>query len=523
MMKKISLIIGISLIFISCNSFLDTVPRDTLSPVNYYKTESDLNVALAGIYDRLQDVRLYGSGMNTYFSYSDEFFFKNAQSSTYAGFFSASTLELGRAWESLYTGIDRANNLLENIDGADVDDEVKDVIRGQALFLRAYYYYILVDFWGDVPLKLHATKSPLDKPVAQSNKKVIYDQVVEDMKTAAGLVKGITEYGYNSRITKTAVYGILSRVYLKMAGQPLNETDKFVEARAYADSVISAGIHELNPSYKQIFINHSQDIYDIEECIWEVDFNGTGAGVIKESGTLGAVLGISCFDLDTGFCDDATRVYEKLYKTYDADGSDLRRDWCVAPYKFMTENGVTYRRFWDSSYSLYFRNPGKWRREYEFATPKTRAGTPTNYPVLRYADILLMFAEADNEIEPTPSAKAIEYVNMVRRRAYGVTDLNVAHSKDIPTNINKDDFRNEIRIERYKEFPFEGLRRHDLIRWGIYVKTMADLVIEISNTAPTAFKYAATTPSNMTERSVLFPIPNSEIAVNPYIKQNPGW
>jgi hypothetical protein len=133
-----------------------------------------------------------------------------------------------------------------------------------------------------------------------------------------------------------------------------------------------------------------------------------------------------------------------------------------------------------------------------------------------------MYAESDNAINNGPSALAIEYYNRVRRRAYGSNPMQT-HSKDIEIGMAKDDFLKLVQDERFKEFAFEGLRKHDLIRWGIYVSTMNSLAKDIRATAPSEFKYAAITAENTTARSVVFPIPNSEIAVNPYIIQNTGW
>ena len=153
-------ILSVFVLASSCEKFLNTTPLDFIAPVNYYKTEDDLNRALTGVYDRLGDTRLYARGMLLEFVFSDEQFVKGQTTGILANFAAASTLEVNRQWEALYTGIERANMLLESMEGADVSEDVYNEVRGQALFLRGYYYFLLVDQYGGVPLKIGYTKTP---------------------------------------------------------------------------------------------------------------------------------------------------------------------------------------------------------------------------------------------------------------------------------------------------------------------------------------------------------------------------
>ncbi|GAB3420492.1 RagB/SusD family nutrient uptake outer membrane protein [Niabella aquatica] len=518
-MKQYKNIIAVILLLpfiVSCKKFLSTVPPDSLSPVNYYNTQADLERALAGVYDRLQDTRVYGECIPTNLSFSDEFFYARATSEIKANFIDPSTLELNRNYESLYAGIERANMLLENVDKANTTDAVKNEVKGQALFLRAYYYYLLADMYGDVPFKLTSSKSPAEPPLPQTPAKQIFEKVVADMKEAAGLVVPSVTYG--GKISKSAVQGILARVLLKMAGYPFNDTGKYEEAKAYCDSVITSGLHELNPDYKQIFINHCEDKYDVKESIWEVEFYGNNAAQIKEAGRIGVVNGISCTNLNIGYGYDMIRTSAKLYNSYGS--GDLRRDWCVAPYVYQVVNNITSKKTWLAT-QVYDRNPGKWRREYEVFSPKVKDFSAINFPLLRYADVLLMRAEAGNEMNGP--ADALSFINQVRRRAFGIPGNTLNVAVDIPSGISQSALRDTIRNERFRELAFEGLRKHDLIRWGVYVSTMKDFVNDIAATAPADYKYASTAAKNVAERSVLFPIPNTEIAVNKTIIQNPGW
>ncbi|MCD2424293.1 RagB/SusD family nutrient uptake outer membrane protein [Niabella pedocola] len=513
---------ALALLGFSCNKILDTTPQDFVSPVNYYNTESELESALAGVYDRMGDNRVYAQGMASYLVVSDEFFMKNQTSGINANIVDASTLEINRHWEALYTGIERANMLLENIDKAQQVGEAKrKEIKGQVLFLRAYYYFLLTDEFGAVPLKLQSSKSPEEAPLPGSSVKEIYDQILKDMKEAAGLVRSVSDYGYNTRITKTTVQGILARVCLTMAGSPLMDLSKYTEARAYADSVMQSGLHGLNPDFKQIYINHVKEIFDTRENLWEVEFKGTSQGEIQEGGTIGSYNGITCGNIDTGYGYDYVHATAKLYNAY-ANG-DLRRDWTVAPFRFVTTGSTVVRTAWGAG-EIYERSNGKWRREYETLLPRNQNNTGTNWPLLRYADILLMFAEADNYLNNGPSEKAYTAVNMVRRRGYGKDVLAPDTQADAPAGLSQQDFQELIVNERLRELAFEGLRKHDLIRWGLYPSVMQVQAREYQTNMPVALRDPAVAQAQrVTARAVLFPIPNSELAVNPNIKQNSGW
>jgi hypothetical protein len=506
----------------SCNKILDTTPQDFISPVNYYNSEKDLESALTGVYDRLGDNRMYSQGMACYLVFSDEFFMKNQTSGINANIIDASTLEVNRHWESIYVGIERANMLLENINKPkEISEQRRNEIKGQALFLRAYYYFMLADEFGSVPLKLQSTKSPEEAPLPGTPVAQIYEQIIKDMKEAEGLVRNISEYGYNTRITKTAVQGILARVYLTMAGAPLNDVSKYAEARKYADSVIQSGVHKLNPDFKQIYINHVKEVFDIGEGIWEVEFKGANKGEIQEGGMIGSYNGITCGNIDTGYGYDYVHATAKLYNAYEA--GDSRRDWTVAPFRFVTAGQTVVRTAWAAD-QLYERSNGKWRREYETLLPRDQSYTGTNWPLLRYADVLLMYAEADNEVNNGPSEQAYKAINMVRRRGYGKDPAIPDASIDVPAGLSKQDFQELIMSERLRELAFEGLRKHDLIRWGIYPSTMQNQIREYQSNMPAALRDAAIAQAQrITGRSVLFPIPNSEMAVNPNIQQNPGW
>ncbi len=174
-----------------------------------------------------------------------------------------------------------------------------------------------MDNFGGVPLKLTSTKSPNDGYLARSSVKAVYTQIVKDMQEAETLVSDISNYTYNETVTKTAVQAILARVFLTMAGEPLKETERYKEALDYADSVIASGRHSLNPDYSQIFINHSQDKYDLQECLWEIGMFGNQLGSTQLAGAVGIENGLECPDDKIGYSGGGIHPTGRMFNMYD--------------------------------------------------------------------------------------------------------------------------------------------------------------------------------------------------------------
>jgi len=522
-MRTKILILLISVMMTSCSSLLDKDP-DFVTPETYFNTEEDLKNGLNGVYNRLidQNGRMYGRGLFSYFVVSDEAFFKSISiNNIRVMVMDAGHLDIGRLWETLYEGVNRANLLLEQVDKVNMDKTKRDAIKGEALFLRGYYYYLLADLFGPVPLKLESAKSPNDPYLPRAPLAEVYASVVNDMQQAELLVGSIDELSGNERISKTGVQAILARVFLKMAGAPLKDVNRYKDALDYANKVMISNKHALNLNYKQIFINHTQDINEKKECIWEIGMYGNKVGNVDLAGSMGVENGIECPSEAIGFSGGAMKITAKLYQLFGTTDT-ARRNWSIAPYRFVVSGANTVKSNFTAT-QIYDRNPGKWRREYETGS-KARSFTSTNFPVIRYSDVLLMKAEAENEVNNGPTPAAYDAVNKVRRRAFNKALDKSDVLCDVPAGLDKAGFLAFIQDERARELCFEGIRKHDLIRWGIYVKTMNDLGTSITNTAPTAYKYAANAGKNTTERDVLFPIPTTEMTVNKLItEQNYGW
>lgn len=662
-MKKIFIpILLICVAGASCKKFLDTKPTDFAVPEQYYNTEAQLNEALAGVYNSLTTTATYGLYQAFYFvAGTDEDYYKLSTTTPHPADYDISTTEprLYSTWRDLYNGINRANNLLANINKPQMSEKNRNVIKGEALFLRSYIYFLLVTQWGDVPLLLEPTTDSRKVNHAATPARDIYDQILKDLKQAKDLVNTYTVNGTTVHASKTAVEALLARVCLKMAGEPLKDASKWVEARDWADSVIQSHEHSLNPDYKQVFINESADVYNdaYDEMIWEIEFWGDNRGAIDEGGRWSIYMGVRNTDLNTyayGY-NGATGYLYKLYK----DG-DLRRDWAIAPYNFYKNNTPIEVMILPTD--MYSRTEGKWRRKYEVGYPNlANEYNSTNYPVLRYADVLLMFAEAENEVNG-PTQRALDAINAVRRRGYGFSPTTPVNSVSVVSSITigsagagylastplipvtlsggggngatgiasigqsgttlgkvtaiavtnpglgytsaptvtvgtpwqpntnypagtqvfngnylytvttsgsstatpptqtsgasnpavtgitftyagtkatgtaaigsskvdiagvgQDSLRNAIREERARELCFEGHRKFDLIRWGIFVPRMKEIGADMNANLPSTLKYAVKAYNNVEQKHVWFPIPEMELTLNHDMKQNPLW
>ncbi|RRN77581.1 RagB/SusD family nutrient uptake outer membrane protein, partial [Pseudoxanthomonas sp. SGD-10] len=434
------------------------------------------------------------------------------------------------AWRYLYEGIERANVFLDKVENADMSNEKKATVVAEAKFLRAYYYFVLASNYGEVPLKTTPSASVNAVDAPKANLKTIYDFITSEMEAAEADVLPITAYNHAGRVTQSAVRGILARVYLKMAGAPLSLTA--AEARPYFEKAAEWAGKLVNPTngdyqhtlvqdYTQLFKDMAADKYNTQESIWEVEFYGNRIGDF-EAGRHGNIAGIQMGNEEfgkrgrAGFSYGFILATKKLVDAY-GTGSDERRDWNVAPYRITMGNNnqadASYTEV-DATGNAFNRYSAKFRRDYEVALPRHKNYTPINFPLLRYSDVLLMYAEAKNELGEVSEAGL--KVKEVRDRA---------NAADSTATIGGDQelMRQFIKNERFRELAYEGLRKFDLVRWGEFVGTMSSLSAGINASAPDAQKYTRFGPGNVSTKHNLLPIPSTELSLNKAITQNPGW
>ena len=506
---------------LSACEFLETEPHDTFTPQGFYKTEERVNTALYGVYRALANNMLYGANMQGIMGLSADLGYESYNRDQFTvgyNYVVSTDSRILSYWQYLYICISRANLLLENLDRAPMDETVRDNVRGEALFLRAYAYFMLVNKFRNVPLILHSAPSaePEYTQVPQADPEKVYEQIVSDMETAAGLVVPAEGLYGGGKINRSAVWGTLARVCLTMAGEPLKRTDMYAKAEMYAKKVIDCGTHRLNPDYQQVFINYSQDKYDIAESIWEIEYWGDNT-VYYCAAMVGRNTGIpSPAGSSIGFCQGFLRATAYLYELY--DGNDVRRDWCIGSF---TYDRNTLEKIPTAAAQKWLRYCAKFRREYEKGSPKQNNATPINFPVLRYSDVLLMYAEAhfnNDQALAEEDDEALECFNQVRRRGHGLDPETASEEVDYVYS-GRENFMQELRDERARELAFELLRKDDLVRWGIYYDQMQ----YVKGTVPSNYTEAVLYFNQVEPKGVMWPIPSYEMGVNRKLVQNTGW
>ena len=538
-MKKI-IAIFLCLAAVSSCGFLDTEPDDFVTPPNSYNDENEINMALNGVYATLAESALYGGNMLGRMGLSADIGYESYSSDygTVGDYdVSPSDAKILTYWREFYEGVNRANMLIKYVDKPGLEKEVRDNIYGQALFLRAYYHFMLVIRFNRIPLILKPAEnsSREELQIPQSEPRDVYLQIIKDMEEAAKLVKPASEVESPCRVSQSTVYGMLARVCLYMAGYPVKEPGMYAKAKEYAQKVIGTGFHALNPSYEDLFLDYIQDRYDSQESLFEVEFYGNNEGsYTTTAGMVGRNNGVGCSSQNVtttgqtvvqmyGYSIGAIRATPYFIGLY-GDG-DLRRDWTICPYTYNTTTG-------EKSYqtnNLWVRYCGKFRREYELTSSRSTNYTSINFPILRYSDVLLIWAEAvasDNGSTAAEIEQAYEYVNQIRRRGYGL-DINTPSSTADLEEGDRFTLLENIKDERARELGFELTRKDDLVRWDEFYDRMRyvrSLTATIPDTYTSSYYInAKRVYANADSRDEFWPIPTYEMGVNRELVQNPGW
>lgn len=569
---KFLFIASVALLFGSCG-FLDTDNEDFVQPSEFYKNQEEAYMALTGVYSTIKKV--YAEDYSIKVSATDDLCYYDRSPSSVQempvlnNVSTTSDATSYSLWTKLYEGVSNANSFLENINRTDMNSELKSTYIAEVRFLRAYYHFLLTQCYRDVPYRTEAYKDINNRNFPATSQLEILQNIVLEMETAEVDVLEIDSKKLAAgRVSKSAIRGILARVYLKMAGWPTNVGKPAYEKALYwAQQVNKDNKHDLNPDYTDVFINMASDKYEQKESIWEADFKGNNVDGHRGAGRIGNSIGIQNNDISTeslgfsyGFISVTLNLWD-MYNDLNNDGAaeesfdegklgampseknhpDVRRDWNIAPFKFvktspidgeywkrplqwkgekvLDNNGVEGKEATKTQYVD--RNAGKYRREYEVVLPRDKNQTPINYPLLRYSDVLLMIAEASNEVNNGPVAEATEAVKAVRQRS-------IVEGYDLVNYgaLNYDEMKQLIKDERGRELCFESLRKYDLIRWNDYDKEMMKVVRLVddsrwSNGKKYAGIYAA--PVTTSKRQWWLPIPYKELSLNKSLTQNPDW
>ncbi len=558
-MKNLNKIFLVAVTFIlslvSCNDFLDVKPKSNWDINGFYRNETEVDMALAGIYSFFADDQVYGSYIMRFNSGTDESYYNRRYNDGWpVGLYrvTPSTVEVKQFWLKLYTAINHCNIFEKMVEKGDFSDKDKNRYLAEERFLRAWAYFTLAQWFGPVPITLDYTRTVEDNDLAVSSLADVYAQVISDFDFASKYLYKSTNENYKpGRACKAAAHGMLARVYMTMAGNPLNDKSKYQLAKDRCDSVMNDGIHHLveatgNKGYRTLFLGYIQDKYYPEESIFEVSYKYMLDAGINVSGRIGGLNGLSF--VYGGAMTGYPQAYAQLSPTPVVnlvyEDSDARKAWNLPGIEY-TRNGDIRKvtRILSRTYC-----PGKYRRwepaDWDDLNNKVPTGgrpeayillenntvpdknfTGVNFPVLRYSDILLMYSEADNEINGAPTAKAIELLDKVRNRA-GLEGIAAAN----PTAVaSKENFFNELVDERMREFCFEGLRKQDLIRWGLlgkrlkYLKKIITNSSEFDNTNEDHMAFLRAPNYFNPNKNLTLPYPQQEVSINKLLEQKPEW
>lgn len=519
--------------FTACKKGLTEDPKSVFDAEKFFNTVEEADLATLGIYQSMCNLNTLGFYSSILYENDNDIAqVRDLVTSDFRGVahyvISSESIYTQGSWQTYYEGINRANLVIDKIPqmsayGNAAQRKTLDRYLGEAKFLRGFYYAELARLFGGLPLKLTPTRSGDDLRLPKVSIDEVYAQVIKDMTGAISLLPdGKTT---DERISKMAAKGMLARVALFAGGfslrqkgqmeRPSNYKDFYAIALKETKEIMESGVYALNPSFEQFFRNQSQLKIDPNESMFEVAFYNL-SGATPGSGLIGQ-WNAPAVAAGTNY--GRTNSYVKttpLFRNSFAAG-DLRREVSVATYQInATGQVIEYPATQDNNYA-----PGKWRREYQVLPPKDLNNTDINYVVLRYADVLLMRAEAENEMNEGPNAEAYNAINMVRRRGFGKS-LNVADpAVDLPAGLSKTSFFNALKNERAWELCFEGLRKYDLMRWNILGESLRATEAALKSYRNN-YPYIAGTMFK-DGKNELYPIPLREIDLNKNLVQNPNY
>lgn len=497
-MKKIiisALSLTLALTFTACSDFLEREPKNTVDPES--TIDDDVAVAMANAcYRTLQSSNMYNQRLWTL-----DIVAGNSVVGAGGGTDGLETVQAANfttqsdngmalyMWRSPWVGIGQCNILIQALEQKELQaGSVQSRCLGEAYFLRAHYYFILVRLYGGVPLRLEPYEPGTSTDIARSTVDEVYAQIIADTKRAAELLPAKSEYDDENvgRACKDAAYTMLADIYLTLAP---DNSEYYKLAADLCNQVTALGYDLSASTYEN---NFDATVNNGPESIFEVQYSGNTEydfwGNNPQSSWLSTFMGPrnSNFVAGSYGWNQPTEEFMSQYEE-----GDLRKDLTVLYEGCPDFDGMTYK----SSYSTTGYNVRK------FLVSKTISPeyntSPANFVVYRYADVLLMKAEALNEQGLT--SEAAEPLNIVRRRA-GLPDVK---------GLSQSEMREKIIHERRIELAFEGHRWFDMIR------------LEHGDYAISFLKSIGKT--NVNKNRLLFPIPQTERDANSLMTQNPGY
>ncbi len=488
-----------------------------------------------------------------------------------SNYHTTTTTEVAGAWQALFAAIYSASDFIETITdratGWNQNDQAwAEVYKAEAKVLRAMYYFEALRWYGRVPLmKTTADSNKELSEYAPADPAEVFGFIETDLLEAAAVLPWSADYDRMFRMSRGSALGLLAKVYATWAGYPVRDATKWAKCAAAAALVVESDKHSLLPDFLTLWTNSANSRWDYHESLIEMSSFApvmTGNNRLDPVGRVGKFIGVSVSAEGSSGNSNATiktvfTFLDKWVKLNTPDTVDLRLPISIVNFKWNYDENVknsgiyTFeKRKYVNPYTPHTTNktrdyqnsftPGKWNTQ-EMVEPANRLydkdKSNINWYVLRYADVLLLYAEALNE-SGGDMTKAYWAINQVRRRGFGQpVDVASALADYNATKIDalyglgteKANFRQAVRDERAWELCYEGHRRQDLIRWGIYLQTVQDTRYALEmwwnddrNPQP---NYSTTTGLYTTAKNVLMPIPQTQLdrmggynGVN-----NPGW
>ena len=478
----------------ACKKFLDQKPITEASAEVVFKDVASTYKALAGAYSRMVGDAGYGIRLSLYYTVDND----EMQGPTGAADndrrdiarYSATSgnAQITNPFNQLFQGIEYANHCITNIPKMDMynngsDQEKKQLQRmyGEALALRAQYYFEAIRNWGDLPAHFQpAADLALINPFpSRTNRDSLYDKILADLATAEDLVpwkNELTSIGdpVDERITKGTVKGLRARIALFRGGYSLRQTGGMQRSSDYLNfyqvtreeclEIMNSGQHNLNPSFRALW-KDQVCAHAVADPDGELMFQASAAGLNAVADTK---LGYYNGPRVNNFGNSSINPLPSFFYLFDS--TDQRREVTVTTY-FTNTNGTR------TGQAITNLTDGKYRRDWitnpSFAPTDAIQYFGLKWQILRYADVLLMYAEAENELNG-PTASAYNAINMVRRRGFGKPINTPDATVDIPAGLSKADFFKYIVRERSLELAGEGVRKYDLIRWNLLGTAIAE-------------------------------------------------
>ena len=492
----------------SCKKWLQEEDKDpsNLAPDIYYTLPGHADAAIAAAYDR---TRFIGNGAGIFANNFSMLEMPTGTAKTETGQNTDLNNLLGLShngdnvfvlnwWTGLYSVIAQTNLVLDKVPGIKMDEAKKKQVLGEAQFLRAWSYFYLVRLFGDVPLHTTSILTSLDPKVysGRTSKDSIYIQIVNDLQAAEASGLNWTDAG--GRASLGAVKSLLAEVYLTMAGNPMNKAGHYQLAADKANEVITSGKFTLFSDYNSL---HDEKLENQVEQIFEIQYLGGVANNGNQAILLPNFKDVSAYGTEVGSTTPTTQFYNSFepgdkrtvdrqgffYTSYYSGGDGALKS-LGAPY--------IYKHFDIGANGT--------------SGSKGTATSGLNWMNIRYAQVLLTFAEAQNEVSSGPTQAALDALKAIRDRAGLATGTLGSY--------NQTSFKEAVWRERWHELCYEGVTWFDMVRLKKAYNPLTNNFDEFEGYKLTE------SGATLTKKHLLFPLPTLEMQNNPNLRpQNPDY